>query len=122
MLVKIPSSAAITNNSITDHEEVLSLSHLKSLTIENSRYIGNIKDPIFVGPNTAILVAIATLVTYCQLSKLRRKRKETQHNHVIQDTIDRFRRCEDGSHLSGGAVNTLHLTLKISPISLRGSH
>lgn len=107
MLRKKPSSASSTTLNITGHQEVLSLPYLHRLNIENVRYINKIKSRLNILPATSGFVLITILIIYFIVTRLRKIRIKKRQNHILQATIDSYRRAEDDPHLSAGGVNTV---------------
>lgn len=102
---KIPTSAAVATLNVTGYQEILSLPYLQKLGIQNLNYIKEVEGKLIMGPTLSMSIVILILLTYCLISKVRRRQMKKRQDHVIQATIDSFRRTEDGSHLSGGGVN-----------------
>lgn len=92
---------------IKDHIEILSLSSVHEMNLQNLRYIGDLeKDakmrPILVGSVVAIFVVLLYL-TLCLIKRRIKKREKHEFKSAIEMAI---KKTEDGHHLSEGVVST----------------
>lgn len=92
---------------IKDHIEILSLSSVHEMNLQNLRYIGDLeKDakmrPILVGSVVAIFVVLLYL-TLCLIKRRIKKREKHEFKSAIEMAV---KKTVDGHHLSEGVVST----------------